>query len=227
MTARQLPLPFGRDAESTLENFLPGANVAVVSHLRTLAMPAAPIYLWGPQGSGKTHLLASLVDSARRSGQGVAVFDAGSAAPWQIEPGLALATLDDCDALDEPSQQEAFRLFVQAQAHGIQLAAAGRVPPVDLPLREDLRTRLGWGDVFALVPLAEPQVRTALRCEFERRGIPLGDDVLDFLLNRFARDLKHLLALLDRLDTYALACKRAVSLALLRRMLDEEGAACD
>ena len=66
--------------------------------------------------------------------------------------------------------------------------------------------------------------RDALRQEAGRRGIPLGDDVLDYILVRFARDLKSLMHLLHRLDGFALAEKRAVTVPLLKRMLDEEQA---
>jgi len=96
---------------------------------------------------------------------------------------------------------------------------------VDLPLREDLRTRLGWGHVFALQPLREAEARAALRREADRRGVFLSDEVMDYLLTRFARDLKHLMGQLDRLDAYALAYQRAITVPLLRRMIDEEGAA--
>ena len=96
------------------------------------------------------------------------------------------------------------------------------MPPVDLPLREDLRTRLGWGPVFALQPLGEEQTRAVLRREADRRGIFLSDEVMDHLLTRFARDLKHLMLLLDRLDTFALARSRNVTVPLIRQMLDED-----
>ena len=46
---------------------------------------------------------------------------------------------------------------------------------------------------------------------------------MDYLLTRFARDLKHLMALLDRLDEFALVNKRAVTVPLLKQMLAEEG----
>jgi DnaA family protein len=97
------------------------------------------------------------------------------------------------------------------------------VPPVDLALREDLRTRLGWGHVIALQPLSEPEARAALRREADRRGILLSDEVLAFLLTRFARDLKSLFDLLDRIDTFSLTHKRSVTVALLRQMLAEPG----
>ena len=47
-------------------------------------------------------------------------------------------------------------------------------------------------------------MRAALRREADRRGIFLSDEVMDYLLTRFARDLKHLMAQLDRLDEFSL-----------------------
>ena len=220
---RQIPLPIGVEHEPTFDRFLTGPNAAAVQHLRSLAMPAAPVYLWGPAGSGKTHLLGALVHQVRQTGGLAAAFDAQALAPWTLGPAWTLAVIDQCEALDAQRQAAAFRLFVEAAAHGVQIVAAGRLPPVDLPLREDLRTRLGWGHVFALAPLSDAETRAALRREFDRRGIFLPDDLMDHLLTRFARDLKHLMGLLDRLDQYALARKRNVTLALLRQMLNEEG----
>ncbi len=120
-------------------------------------------------------------------------------------------------------QQAAFSLFVEAADRGAGIVAAGAVPPVDLPVREDLRTRLGWGHVFALVPLGENEVRAALRREADRRGTFLSDEVMDYLLTRFARDLKHLMAQLDRLDAFSLSSKRPITVPLLKQMLAEEG----
>ena len=97
------------------------------------------------------------------------------------------------------------------------------MPPVDLPLREDLRTRLGWGHVFAVQPLSEAETRAALRREADRRALFFSDDVMDYLLTRFARDLKHLMGLLDRLDEFSLSTKRAITVPLLKQMLAEEG----
>jgi DnaA family protein len=106
--------------------------------------------------------------------------------------------------------------------NGVQWAAAGRLPPVDLPLREDLRTRLGWGHVFALHPLSEAETRAALRRQAEERGIFLSDEVMDHVLTRQSRDLGNLMGLLDRLDRFSLARSRPITIPLLRRMLQEE-----
>ncbi len=220
---KQIPLAIGPEAARTFENFLPGPNAAALAHLQMLAPGAPPVYLWGPPGSGKSHLLHAVVERAQQQGESTAWFEAAVPAPWQAPEHCGWIVLDDCQALDEAQQQAAFALFVDAGAQGAVVLAAGSVPPVDLDVREDLRTRLGWGHVFALQPLAEPEVRSALRREADRRGTFLTDEVMDYLLTRFARDLKHLMAQLDRLDEFSLSTKRAITVPLLKQMLAEEG----
>jgi DnaA family protein len=193
-----------------------------VQHLRQPPAASTPVYLWGPAGSGKTHLLRALAAQRQALGEQVGWFDAATPPTWTLEHTHRLLLIDRCDELDEAQQRSAFALLVEAQAQGVPWVAAGRLPPVDLTLREDLRTRLGWGPVFALQNLPEAQARAVLRRESDRRGIFLADDVMDYLLTRFERDLGHLMALLDRLDEFALAEKRAVTVPLLKKMLAEQ-----
>ncbi len=220
---QQLTLDIVAPPEHSFENFVPGDNADALAHLPGVPGQPVPVYLWGPPGSGKTHLLQALAAQVQAAGGRVAWFDADRTLPWTFTDGLSLIVLDDCEAYDAARQQAAFALFVEATTRALPVAAAGRQPPVDLPLRDDLRTRLGWGPVFALSPLSDAQARAALRREADRRGLFLSDDVMDYLLNRFSRDMKHLMRLLDRIDAYALAAKRAVTLPLLRQMLAQEG----
>ena len=222
---KQIPLAIGPEPARTFENFLPGTNGEALAHLLALAPGAPPVYLWGPAGSGKTHLLHAFVERAAGRGQQASWFSAATPAPWTPSGERDWLLVDDAHALDAEQQQAAFALFVDATTRGAGVVAAGSVPPVDLAVREDLRTRLGWGHVFALAPLGETEVRAALRREADRRGTFLSDEVMDYLLTRFARDLKHLMAQLDRLDAFALASKRAITVPLLKQMLAEEGAA--
>jgi DnaA family protein len=219
---KQIPLPIGVEPARTFENFLPGANEQALEHLRSLGPGSAPAYVWGPSGSGKTHLLRAAAQRADDQGLRVGWFGPGDAPPWPHDESWSLIVFDDCDAFDADQQHAAFALFVEAVGAGVPVISAGHVPPVDLPLREDLRTRIGWGHVFALQPLREPEVRAALRREADRRGVFLSDDVMDYLLTRFARDLKHLMTQLDRLDDFSLSTKRAITVPLLKQMLNEE-----
>lgn len=219
---KQIPLAIGPDPLPTFDTYLTSANAAAVAHLRGLSRPAAPVYLWGPPGSGKSHLLRALVQERQRLGERAGSFDADDPLPWLLQPDWTLVVVDRCDELDAPRQQAAFSLFVHAGEAGVQWAAAGRVPPVDLGLRDDLRTRLAWGHVFALQPGGEAETRAALRREADRRGIFLSDEVMDYLLVRTARDLGTLMRLLDRIDQFALARQRVVTVPLLRQMLQED-----
>ena len=216
---RQIPLAIGIEPAHTFDSFLTGPNALAVEHLTNLSPHAAPVYLWGASGTGKTHLLRALAQRFDAEGLRTGWFGHTDPAPWLHDPAWSLIVIDGCDALDAHQQHAAFALFVEASTRGVPVAAAGRVPPVDLPLREDLRTRLGWGHVFGVLPLAETEVRATLRREADRRGIFLTDEVMDYLLTRFDRDLKHLMAQLDRLDAFSLSTQRVVTVPLLKQML--------
>lgn len=219
---RQIPLALGPDPNPTFDTFLAGRNGAAVEHLQQLRAGDAPVLLWGESGSGKSHLLGAVAARLQAAGRIVAWFGPGQARPWQLPGDAAVVLLDDVHALDADEQAEAFRLFVEAVTQAVPVVAAGRCPPVDLPLRDDLRTRLGWGHVFELHALGEPEARAVLRREADRRGLLLSDEVMSYLMTRHARDLKSLMALLLELDTFGLAAARPVTLPLLRRLLAEQ-----
>ncbi|MBL8323804.1 MAG: DnaA regulatory inactivator Hda [Rubrivivax sp.] len=221
---RQIPLDLAFEAVPSFDNFVPGVNAAALQHLRTLGAAAAPVYLWGASGAGKTHLLRALAQRVQSAGGRVGSFDPAVELPWELDNTWGLVTLDRCDELGEEAQRAAFALFEEAAACAVPFAAAGRLPPVDLPLRDDLRTRLGWGHVFAVEALSEPETRAALRREADRRAVFLGDDLMDHLLTHHPRDLAHLVHLVERLDRYSLERSRPVSLTLLRHMLAQEEA---
>lgn len=219
---RQIPLALLAPPAHSFDNFLPGANAEALAYLMGLTPGDPPVLLWGPTGSGKTHLLQGLAERWQAAGQRVAWYDADTPLPWELPAHESLLLLDDCQRFDDGQQHAAFGLFVASAGQGYNVVATADAPAVDLVLREDLRTRLGWGPSFALAPLSEPEMRAALRREADRRGLLLGDDILSYLLTRFERNLKGLMALLERLDEFALASKRALTLPLLKAMLADE-----
>lgn len=219
---KQLPLLMSSGPAPSFDNFVIGRNAQAVDHLRRRPLPATPVYLWGPAGSGKSHLLQAVARSAELNGERVGGFSPRDSLPWTFDESWRAIVLDDCDGFSEAQQHAAFALFVEASTHGLPVVAAGSVPPVDLPVRDDLRTRLGWGLVFQLESLSEAEVRAVLRREADRRGVFLSDEVMGYLLTRFARDLGFLMKLLGRLDTFALANQRAITVPLLKQMLAED-----
>lgn len=225
---KQIPLALGPDPAFDFDNFVAGGNTQLLHALREAPLPGGPIYLWGPAGAGKTHLLHATAHRVRAGGGRVLWAGRSRPAPWgwsanaASEEPPALAVIDDCHLLDADQQQAAFTLFVNNAGSGYCILAAGACPPVDLPLRDDLRSRLGWGLVFKTEPLVDEGVDQVLRREARRRGIPLADEVTRYLLTRFERDLKSLMSLLDRLDRFSLAEKRSITVPLLKQMLLED-----
>ena len=230
MVMKQIALDIGLASAPSFSNFFAGPNEAALKHLELWAGNAlrspVPTYLWGEPGSGKTHLLKAVVETLREQGARVGWLDASVMEPPEFSESWAGVILDDCHLYTAVQQQGAFNWFVNAlsSADGQPrwVLAAGALPPADLVLREDLRTRLGWGHVFELHALTEPERRAVLRIEADARGVFLSDEVMGFMLSRFSRDLSSLMHLLDQLDGYALQTQRAITIPLIKTMLDNE-----
>lgn len=225
---QQLVLDIGLATGPTLDNFFAGPNDALLSHLAlwvgdksgTATRSPVPTYLWGRSGSGKTHLLKAVQLALLQQGSAVGWLDASMLEPPVFNPRWAAVLIDDVQAYNSLQQHVAFNWFINAQGQQSWLLAAGQFPPIDLPLRDDLRTRLGWGHVFQLQLLSEPERRAVLRQAADARGVFLSDEVMDFMLTRFSRDLGSLMQLLDLIDGYALQTKRAITIPLIKAMLE-------
>lgn len=227
---KQIALDIGLASVPSLSNFFAGPNEAAVNHLalwagNTLRSPV-PTYLWGGPGSGKTHLLKAVGEIIREQGARIGWMDASIIEPPEYDEAWAAVILDECHLYTTEQQQMAFNWFVNAlnPADGQPrwVLAAGNQPPADLALREDLRTRLGWGHIFELHALTESDRRSVLRREADARGVFLSDEAIDFMLRRFSRDLGSLMQLLDKLDGYALQTQRAITIPLIKAMLENE-----
>jgi DnaA family protein len=176
------------------------------------------VYIWSEAGAGKTHLLRAMAAAPNTryiaSGASTDAFD------YRTNVGLYL--IDDCDQLSPDAQIAAFALFNQVREQGGCLITVGKVAPAALALREDLRTRFGWGLIYQLHGLSDDQKIEALTQTAAARGLTLSPGVLPYLITHFARDMRSLSALLDALDQYSLETKRPITLPLLRELLQRD-----
>ncbi len=199
---RQLPLDIFPASEPSFDTFIAGANAEALERVRALAagkLHEAIVYLWGEPASGRTHLLRAAA---------------------RANPGLVVA--DDVETLDAPAQQALFVAINAAREGQAAVLAAGGAAPGGLSLREDLRTRLGWGLVYQLKPLSDVEKAMHLRAEAARRGLRLTDEVVWYLLHHLPRDVASLNGVLEVLDRHSLARQRPVTLPLIREALSEK-----
>ncbi len=242
---RQFALDISHTPQATLENYLPGRDPALLKTLQDLvgtwaeqsltAPQSNPlnhrwIYWWGPEGSGRSHLLAAIGNAAKASGLEHIPLSPNEPISWvKLEDRLntlsneeapTVITVDDVDRLDERLVAALFRILNNVQgSKAIHIFMAGITAPANLDLREDLRTRLAWGLVFQTHLLSDDEKIQALQQAAQARGLVMSPDVLPWLLNRFYRDMPNLMALIDALDAYSLETKRAVTLPLVRELL--------
>ena len=219
---QQLTLDIRPEQYPTLDNFIAGANAELVARLRALAQPRAfdAVYLWGPPGCGRSHLLLAAqaaADAANRRVVLVAGEEAGAELP--CPPG-GLLIVNDVDRLDDAAQIALFRIFNSARLAGLALLIAGSAPPLELKLREDLRTRIGSAIVYQVKPLSDEEKAATLQSQASQRGLRMEDQVIGYMLRHTTRDLPSLMAVLDALDRASLERKRPVTVPLLKEMLN-------
>ncbi|OGB25425.1 MAG: DnaA regulatory inactivator Hda [Burkholderiales bacterium RIFCSPLOWO2_02_FULL_57_36] len=221
---KQLLLDLGADKPQDLDTFVIGKNDELMQLLQRFAHRAtsAPserfVYLWGEPGAGKTHLLQAL--AATPYARYIAAESHADA--FLFTPETTLYLIDDCQILSPDLQIAAFNLFNQVREHDASLLVTGAVPPAMLQLREDLRTRLGWGLIYQLHGLTDDEKIAALNHAAAARGLVLPPGVLPYLLTHFRRDMRSLSAMLDALDRYSLETQRPITLPLLRSLLQQE-----
>lgn len=202
----------------TLANFVAGGNGELLQRLHDLCDRHSfeAIYVWGAAGSGKSHLLAATAAGARRPV--VMLRGAEAAADLALLPG-SLVVIDDVEGLHEEAQVALFRAFNAARIAGLALLLAGSVPPLELRLREDLRTRIGQALIYRIQALTDDDKAAALRRHAVERGMLMDPAVVQYLLRHGRRDLPSLMAMLNGLDRASLEQKRPPTLPLLRELM--------
>jgi len=225
---KQLALDIGLQTTPSLDSFFAGPNAAALQHLKlwTSGQTPSPVptYLWGESGSGKTHLLKGVFQVLKDQGLSVGWLDASTEAYLSFDASWVAVLMDDVHLFNLEQQAMGFNWFVNALTPKSGLPrwvlAAGTLPPADLKLRDDFRSRLGWGHVYALQVLSDNERRAVLRQEADSRGLFLSDEVVSYMLTRFSRDLSSLMTLLNHLDQFALQTQRAITIPLIKSMLE-------
>jgi len=230
---RQLTLGVRIPDRAVFASFFAGANVQAVAHLQALARGASgTVWLCGPQGSGKTHLLQATctLASEQLSSGYFPITQLAPLGPESLEglTQLDCVCLDDLDAVvgDPDWERALFAVHRELDERGARLVATAREPPALLrwSLR-DLGSRFAASAIFALRSLDESQQLHALQLRAQLRGLELPADTARWLQRRFPRDMHTLYELLDTLDEAALEARRRLTVPFIREVLASRGQA--
>lgn len=220
----QLPLALQLSQDFSFDNFVPGENWEALSQLIDCA-PGKMFYFFGESGSGKTHLLKAL--AADRADT---VYFAASNFPTTIEACLESApqiiAIDDVHELDADQQMNLFDLVNhchrnKATDEAITLVMTGDQSPLNMPIREDLRNRLGWGLAYRLHSLKDEDILLAIQQRAFEKDLKINKEAMDWLLKNTERNIRSLFAWLDALDLYSIAKRRQVTLNLIKNFIKE------
>ena len=212
----QLLLNIAPDWLPTLHNFVPGRNIELLSSLQhALAGTSSErcFYLWGEAGCGKSHLMQAVVEQARLLGQS-AIYSYGA-----VPEVAQVVAVDNAEVLDDAAQIALFALYNRMRESGGMLLVSGVSAPAHLSVRDDLRTRLGWGLVYQVHALNDAEKTQALERHGQARGFILPQEVMQYLLRHGRRDMPALLGLLDALDAHCLRLQRVPSIPLLKEVM--------
>ena len=215
---QQLLLDIRPPALPDLSRFVVGDNHELMMHLGAMLDGRATermVYLWGGPDSGKTYLLEAWGNACRLRGLAVVTAAHDTAVPQEAQ----VTIVDNAERWDTARQLAVFAGFNRVRESVGLWLAAGRVPPADLPLIPELRTRLGWGLVFQMHPLNDAAKHAALAQHARGLGFQLDTAVAEYLLNHYPRDLGSLLRVLEALDRLSLETRRPITLPLVRQLM--------
>ncbi|MBX3704103.1 MAG: DnaA regulatory inactivator Hda [Steroidobacteraceae bacterium] len=231
---RQLPLGVQLAVTHRFETFHEGGNrEAVLALVALVAEPGhGPLWLYGPPGCGRSHLLQAAC--ARAGEYGLTAAWLPLAAARGADPAmlagferLGLVALDDVESVagDAGWERALFTLWNElAEQHG-RLVLAASAAPAAIPFGlRDLASRLASAQVRRLQPLAESEQAEALLRRARHRGLELPPETLGYLTRRAPRDFAALCRLLDELDTESLAAQRRLTVPFVRDWLGRGGA---
>jgi DnaA family protein len=227
---QQLTLDLKLADFAVFDTFHPGANAAVLHAVSTAAtQPGQQVaWVWGAQGSGRSHLLQAAVAAATATGAACAWLPMASdedLSPGMLEGmgGLDLLCVDDVDAIagDEEWEQALFRVFEDLRNNSGRLLVTAAAPTNEVPFHlRDLASRLASGPTWKLQAMSDEDRLAALQLRSNWRGLDLPDETGQFLLRRVERSSTALFALLDELDQAALTAQRRLTVPFVKSVLD-------
>jgi len=230
LQAKQLPLNLHLRDDAIFDNFYVGQNQSLLYQLQRFVSDECSesfIYCYGDSGVGRSHLLQACCHALNRKGQHTFYLPLcyhANLSP-DIVTGLenfSLICIDDIDAvMGQRDWEEAlFHFYNRALDAKTRLLISSVCPAKQLnSVLPDLQTRLSSGLMLAVQGLSDQDKIKALQMRAINRGITLSDEVAQYLMRHYSRNMRDLFAALERLDHASLAAKRRLTIPFVKTVL--------
>lgn len=238
-------LPPNYKFEYTFENFIVG-NSNKFAHAACLAVatrPASdynPLFIYGPSGLGKTHLMSAIVNEIKRKQPNIRVlYIKGDDFTNQMIESLAKQEMHkfheryrNCDILliddiqfiagKTSTQEEFFHTFNTLYEERKQIILTSDRPPKDIPtLEERLKTRFEWGLLADIQP-PDLELRIAIiKKKAEQVSIDIPDEVLTFLAENLRSNIRQIEGAIKKLSALSFLSGQKISMDLAKSCLSE------
>jgi chromosomal replication initiator protein len=196
-----------------------------------------PLFLYGPAGSGKSHLVSALLTEVtqRSPDLQVAILPAGDFEALLLPDNTReelkaarqadLLIVEDVQHLPTRVEETFVHMMDRGLARGQQLVFTALVGPAQLDhLPARATSRLGSGLVVGLGPLPPESRRVFLQDRVNRRGLNVGADVVAWLAEHLPGSARQLEGAIARLEKLARLPAQSLSVEMLAEHFGVEAA---
>ncbi len=229
---QQLPLQFELAAEQSFSSFYTANNQEAIAALTETVNGTGEqqLFIWGPTGTGKTHLLQACCQLAHQ--QKLSAFYLPLPVAQLPKPEILegidtfdLVCIDNMTACAGNAEWELalFNFYNRHRDNDCRLILSADCPPNLLPINlPDLKTRMSWGLTLKLQELTDTDCIAAFTCKAKYLGLAISPQVGKFLSKHYARDLATLWDLLPKLEQATLIAKRKLTVPFLKEVLAKQ-----
>ena len=228
----------------TFENFVVGDSnqFAFLSAKAVSEQPGKiynPLFIYGPTGLGKTHLLQSVGNFCLNGGKMVIcvtseqfitdfTYNLNNHSMERFREkyrNCDVLLIDDVQFLGKTDkiQEEFFHTFNEIHAKNGQIVmTSDRQPKLLKGFEDRLRTRFEWGIIADITP---PELDTKIaiinkKCEFDK--IYLGTDVINYIATNMGDNIREIESAIINLNAYARLMRQEITLEFAKNILRDQ-----
>ena len=238
-------VPPNYNFEYTFDNFIVGnsnkfAHAACTAVADNPATNYNPLFIYGPSGLGKTHLMSAVVNEIKKKKDDLSVvYIKGEDFTNELIESLSKQQMNKfrdkyrtCDILliddiqfiagKNSTQEEFFHTFNSLYEDHKQIILSSDRPPKDIQLLEErLKTRFEWGLIADIEP-PDLELRVAIiKKKAEQVSLDIPNEVLTFLAENLRSNIRQIEGAIKKLSALSFLSGKSISMELAKSCIEE------